>query len=105
LDRTVPEVAAPVVRELYTAAGITPEHQIAAHVGGRDVLLALEAALPKTKLSASWKILRDYGNISSPSVLFALEDILYEASPPANIWLTSFGAGFAAHSCELTLKE
>lgn len=101
LDRSVPQVAAPVVRGLYDQADISDTTKVAAHVGGRDVLLALEKALPNTALDASWKILNDYGNTSSPSVLITAEKILQEPTR-TNIWLTSFGAGFAAHSCELT---
>ena len=101
LDRSVPDVAAPVVRDLYDRTGIQDATKVAAHVGGRDVLVALEKALPNTPLDVSWKILNDYGNTSSPSVLIATEEILNNEAPE-HIWLTSFGAGFAAHSCELT---
>ncbi|MEN8661275.1 MAG: type III polyketide synthase [Lentimonas sp.] len=101
LDRSVPDIAAPIVRDLYDRAGISKATKVAAHVGGRDVLVALEKALPNTPLDASWKILKDYGNTSSPSVLIATEEILKNQSP-SDVWLTSFGAGFAAHSCELT---
>ncbi|MGJ8639126.1 MAG: type III polyketide synthase [Opitutaceae bacterium] len=105
LHRTVPEVAAPVVRELYQRAEIDTEHQIAAHVGGRDVLLALEKVLPGHSLQPSWDVLRKYGNTSSPSVMIAAEEILQTSNPPEKLWLTSFGAGFAAHSCELVNSQ
>jgi alkylresorcinol/alkylpyrone synthase len=42
--------------------------------------------------------------MSSPSVLFALDDHLAQAGPPpagTDLWLVSFGAGFSAHSCRL----
>jgi alkylresorcinol/alkylpyrone synthase len=67
------------------------------------VLTALAGALPDHSLAASARVLRDYGNMSSPSVLFALEETLREAAPgPAgDFWLVSFGAGFSAHSCRL----
>jgi len=46
---------------------------------------------------------RSYGKMSSPSVLFALEETLRTASPgvDGDFWLVSFGAGFSAHSCRL----
>jgi predicted naringenin-chalcone synthase len=102
LHRSVPKIAAPIVRSLFDRAGLKQSSTIAAHVGGRDVLNALEKALPSVQLDTSWEILRNYGNISSPSVLFALEEILNQPTPSNDIWLTSFGAGFAAHSCSLT---
>lgn len=98
LDRCVPEVAARAVKELRRRVGPSAPKRIAAHVGGRDVLDALESALDCPRLEASWQALHDYGNTSSPSVLIAAESILKER--PERIWLTSFGAGFAAHSCE-----
>ena len=47
----------------------------------------------------------DCGNMSSPSVLFALERALRDGSPDGNgdWWLTSFGAGFSAHGCRIGL--
>jgi alkylresorcinol/alkylpyrone synthase len=42
--------------------------------------------------------------MSSPSVLFALEETLREEKPSADsgdFWLVSFGAGFSAHACRL----
>jgi alkylresorcinol/alkylpyrone synthase len=43
--------------------------------------------------------------MSSPSVLFALEETLKEGPPTTDgdFWLVSFGAGFSAHSCRLGL--
>jgi len=48
-------------------------------------------------------VLRDFGNMSSPSVLFALEENLRTAmpGPDGDFWLVSFGAGFSAHSCRI----
>jgi alkylresorcinol/alkylpyrone synthase len=48
--------------------------------------------------------LRDYGNMSSPSVLFALERAL-EAGVREPLWLTSFGAGFSTHACRMDLGK
>jgi alkylresorcinol/alkylpyrone synthase len=64
----------------------------------------LEAELPGHDLSISRKILRRHGNMSSPSVLFALAEALREdlPSPLEDWWLTSFGAGFSAHACRLS---
>ena len=54
-------------------------------------------------LAASVRVLRSHGNMSSPSVLFALEETLKETAPASDgdFWLVSFGAGFSAHSCRL----
>ena len=105
LDPAVPELAAGAVSRLLAAAqsraGARPIRRIIAHAGGRDVLNALEAALPDFPLAASRRVLRDFGNMSSPSVLFALAEALRDGQPDADgdWWLVSFGAGFSAHAC------
>jgi alkylresorcinol/alkylpyrone synthase len=83
-----------------------PIRRIIAHPGGRDVLNAVEAAIPGYPLDASRRVLRDCGNMSSPSVLFALEEAMRNDRPDANAdwWLVSFGAGFSAHACRFGVE-
>lgn len=101
LHRSVPEISAAAVSSLWSLRESDPA-KVVAHTGGRDVLDALESALG-VSLPESRSVLRDYGNVSSPSVLIALERAL--ASGADSYWLTSFGAGFAAHSCQLQRTE
>lgn len=103
LDRSVPELAANAVGELWAARGARPVSRVIAHPGGRDVLEAIAPVVAPHSLEASTRVLRDYGNMSSPSVLFGLEETLKTARPgPAgDFWLVSFGAGFSAHSCRV----
>ena len=100
LHKSVPEVATRAVAEIHDRSRLRGARMVA-HTGGRDVLDALERVFPAEDLSPSREILRRYGNQSSPSVLFALERVLAEPDAPERIWLASFGAGFAAHGCEL----
>jgi alkylresorcinol/alkylpyrone synthase len=99
LDRAVPGLAAEAVARLYAQRSAEPE-RVLAHAGGRDVIEAIEAVLPH-RLDETRAVLRDCGNMSSPSVLFALERALAAANGDRHWWLTAFGAGFAAHACEL----
>jgi alkylresorcinol/alkylpyrone synthase len=103
LDRTVPELAAAAVAHLWRERGPRPVARIVAHPGGRDVLDALEPVLAPHSLAASRTVLRDFGNMSSPSVLFALEESMRTTTTTAagDFWLVSFGAGFSAHSCRI----
>jgi alkylresorcinol/alkylpyrone synthase len=73
------------------------------HTGGRDVLDAIAPVIAPHTLAASIRVLRDCGNMSSPSVLFALEETLKDGPPngTGDFWLVSFGAGFSAHSCRI----
>ena len=103
LDRSVPDEAASAVAQLQAAENGAPTAAVLVHPGGRDVLEAIGARLPGHSLAASHAVLRNHGNMSSPSVLFALEEHLRgQPRPPGDLWLVSFGAGFSAHSCRLT---
>jgi alkylresorcinol/alkylpyrone synthase len=104
----VPATAAAAVKLLHdralAAGGATGT--VLAHAGGRDVILAVEQALGSQRLEPTWEVLRRFGNMSSPSVLFALDQHLSNGGANDDeLWLTSFGAGFAAHSCRLTLEK
>ena len=103
LHRSVPELAAGAVAQLWAARGERRVSRVVAHGGGRDVLSAIAPVVAPHVLDASTRVLNDCGNMSSPSVLFALEETLKTASPNADgdFWLVSFGAGFSAHSCRI----
>jgi len=105
LDRGVPTLAASAVDHLWQRRGDRPVAGVVAHPGGRDVIEALSPVVAPHSLAASEAVLRQYGNMSSPSVLFALQETLAGSPDLANgdLWLVSFGAGFSAHSCRLGL--
>jgi len=73
------------------------------HAGGREVLAALQRrlGLSESDLRRSAAVLSDYGNVSSPFVLFVLERALAESEPGGWWWLSSFGAGFSCHGALL----
>ena len=105
LDLKLPPLVAEAVGDLWQRESSAPRipTRIISHGGGRDVLDALEGALPGRDLQPARTTLRDYGNMSSPSVLFALENALRDDRPSAESdwWLVSFGAGFSVHGCRL----
>jgi len=73
----------------------------AVHPGGRTVLDAVEQAfaLEPAALAFSRTVLRDYGNMSSPSVLFVLEAMLRQKPPPgARGCAMAFGPGLTAET-------
>jgi len=101
LHRTVPELAGKTVSALYQKRTTDPDEWIT-HGGGRDVIEQLEEVLPVKQLTYAREVMRKYGNLSSPSVLVALEQFLDENHDDAeHLWVCAFGAGFSAHSCEL----
>ena len=72
------------------------------HAGGRLVLDAIERALelPAMALESARAVLHDAGNLSSPTVLFVLDEEQRRRPPaPGDLGIvSSFGAGFAAHA-------
>ena len=73
------------------------------HPGGRDVLLALCERFRLSDYDMRWSrsVLREYGNMSSPSVLFVLQAALAGGAPGGLWWMSSFGAGFSCHGALL----
>jgi len=69
------------------------------HPGGKKILNSIQKSIniSEDSLHYSYKVLRDYGNMSSPTILFVLKEIMNELenSPPkkANILGAAFGPG------------
>jgi predicted naringenin-chalcone synthase len=73
----------------------------AVHPGGRTVLDAVEGAfhLDQSALAASRTVLRDYGNMSSPTVMFVLEALMRARAPAgARGCAMAFGPGLTAET-------
>jgi predicted naringenin-chalcone synthase len=93
-----------VIDRLLAATGRIQEevdHWVV-HPGGQKVLNAFQEALdlPSEALAASRAVLYNYGNMSSASVLFVLDEVLRSSRPrPGDSGLLcSFGAGFGAYA-------
>lgn len=105
----VPKVAGEVASQLFSAAlaqtGLTRD-QIAGwilHTGGRDVIAALREKLQLSEADVrhSSAVLREFGNMSSPTVYFVLERALHDSVPDGRWWMSAFGAGFSCHGALL----
>jgi predicted naringenin-chalcone synthase len=106
LTRNVPVIGAravgQVVERLLNRHGLSQEtiDWWVVHPGGTQVLNAVQKQIGLTpeRLRFSYEVFREYGNMSSPSVMFVLDRILREARPKPHETglLLSFGAGFTA---------
>lgn len=107
LDLGLPPLTAGAVSRLFQdePSDARPITRILSHGGGRDVIDAMQRALPAYDFSPARSVLRDYGNMSSPSVLFAFKTALDRVmpDPDGDWWLVSFGAGFCVHSCRISV--
>ncbi len=86
---------APVCDAFMAANGLvrTDMAQPACHPGGGRVVDALSAYLGDD-LVATRRILGDFGNMSSPTVLFVLDALLAEGPITKPTLLTALGPGF-----------
>jgi len=77
------------------------------HTGGRDVLLALreKLGLAEADVRHSTAILREFGNVSSPTVYFVLRAALNDSVPDGLWWMSAFGAGFSCHGAMLEVSQ
>lgn len=77
----------------------------AVHAGGRSVLDAVEAglSLPNTALDHSRHVLREYGNMSSATIMFVLERLLRAGRQRARGLAMAFGPGMVAETARFTM--
>ena len=68
------------------------------HAGGRKILETAEDILGtrRDQMAHAWSVMRDYGNMSSATVLFVLERALAAGASGRHL-LAAFGFGFSAH--------
>jgi predicted naringenin-chalcone synthase len=78
------------------------------HPGGKKILTAIEKSisLAEDSLSESYNVLRDYGNMSSPTILFVLKEMMdqldKEKRKKTNIFGAAFGPGLTMETFILT---
>jgi predicted naringenin-chalcone synthase len=112
LSPQVPQVAGEIAAKLFSAslaAAKIKHEQITGwilHTGGRDVILSLRDKLKLTESDVrhSSAVLREFGNISSPTVYFVLQAALHDSVPDGLWWMSAFGAGFSCHGAFLEVS-
>jgi alkylresorcinol/alkylpyrone synthase len=98
ISSKVPKIVAQALEALYKDHSQNKMHY-AFHSGGRKVLDAIQSklGLSDEDMRPSRLVLKDYGNMSSPSVLFVLKSILSHPMRHQDaVTCFSFGAGFLA---------
>ena len=108
----VPQVAGEIAAKLFSdslAAAKIQREKITGwilHTGGRDVILSLREKfkLSESDVRHSSAVLREFGNISSPTVYFVLERSLKDNVPDGLWWMSAFGAGFSCHGAFLEVS-
>ena len=87
---------------LFASLGRTPDEvqHWAIHPGGRAILDKIQKglSLSEKQLEPSRGVLRDYGNMSSATVLFVLKEIMGRSQPHESVCAMAFGPGLTVES-------
>ncbi len=112
LSTDLPDIAGraveSVVRALLEPQGLKSEdiRYWAMHSGGDKVIESVRKCLglPESAMEATRNVLRDHGNMSSPTPVFALENLRVRGMMPGDhCVMVGFGAGMSAHACLLRM--
>ena len=110
LSAYVPELIGSNIREMISGIldkrglSLADIDEWAVHPGGRAILEQIEEqlALPANALDMARSVLRDYGNMSSPTVMFVLKGFLEEAETErAMTCAIAFGPGLTVETAVL----
>ncbi len=103
LHRLVKVAVRDAVGDVLGPRGLSPRDvkHWALHAGGEKIINTVrdELGLSEEQLGPTRGVLAEYGNMSSPTVLFVLRDIL-DAGVGEDEWcvMATFGAGLSAHA-------
>ena len=114
LDAKIPDVIGEEIKKILakaTAKFSTKPVTItnwAIHPGGKKIIdvIKRELHLSEEDVSASYKILNEYGNMSSPTILFVLNELMQERNKlNETIFSIGFGPGLSIETALFTYAE
>ncbi|WP_229253797.1 UbiA family prenyltransferase [Dyadobacter sp. NIV53] len=108
LTSYVPDLIRENIRPMLKSIHLKPEdiRHWAVHPGGKRIVDDFAAALEldKCKLEPTYNILKNYGNMSSPTVLFVLKEVLEKVKPEhkgSKAFAAAFGPGLSIETMQL----
>jgi predicted naringenin-chalcone synthase len=110
LTAEVPRIVGREIRAAVdTAGGSQASDAWAVHPGGRSVLDRVQSGLdlPDSAMDASRAVLREYGNMSSATILFILGRLLADPSlgDGAHVMGLAFGPGLTVETARFTRRD
>ncbi len=110
LTNHVPQLVKAKIQELLQNAlvdlKLTQDEVVhwAIHPGGKNIVEAAQQALalPEASLTPAYDVLRKFGNMSSPTILFVLKTIMEKAKTNEPIFGVAFGPGITMESIVLS---
>ncbi|MBF0527970.1 MAG: type III polyketide synthase [Deltaproteobacteria bacterium] len=103
LSKFVNKAAASVVADILKSRSLTVRDikHWAVHPGGEKIINAVrdEIGIPEEQLEPTRAVLAEYGNMSSPTVWFVLDELAQQGIAPGE-WcvMLAYGAGLSAHA-------
>lgn len=95
-----------IIDKVFTHFSITRKSTIkwAVHPGGKRILdtIQKELQLNSTELHHSYHVLKEYGNMSSPTILFVLNELMETASENQTVLSMGFGPGLSIETALFT---
>ncbi|WP_031530064.1 UbiA family prenyltransferase [Dyadobacter crusticola] len=108
LTSYVPDLISKNIKPMLQSIGLKVDNfqHWAVHPGGKRIVddFAIALELDKCLLAPTYEVLRDYGNMSSPTVLFVLKSVLEKARPEHQgdrIFAAAFGPGLSIETMQL----
>jgi alpha-pyrone synthase len=104
LSSYIPSLLAKPINGFLQAAkqkiGINTIDKYGFHPGGRKILDYIKDELKVTHgdVAVSYEVLRKYGNMSSPTVLFVLKEIIESLKNDETVFSAAFGPGLSMES-------
>ncbi|MBF0526760.1 MAG: type III polyketide synthase [Deltaproteobacteria bacterium] len=103
LPQMIKKAAASVVADVLKSRSLAvcDVKHWAVHTGGEKIINAVrdEIGIPEERVQATRTVLAEYGNMSSPTVWFVLDELEQQGITPGE-WcvMLAFGAGLSAHA-------
>ncbi len=114
LDSLIPDFIGNEVIDILSKAGkylnltLTTIDKWAIHPGGKKILDTIKKRLQlnDSDLQYSYKVLEEYGNMSSPTILFVLNEIIHDKhNSNETIFSLGFGPGLSIETAKFTYAE
>ncbi|MEQ8909851.1 MAG: type III polyketide synthase [Vicingaceae bacterium] len=110
LSSYIPNLVDHGIKQLIQKLNQKQQHQIdqwAIHPGGRKILEVCqkELQLSDDDLSASYEVLRGYGNLSAPTIMFVLHELWQKAEKGKQVFACGFGPGLTLDGAVLKWTE
>jgi alpha-pyrone synthase len=110
MDKKVHLSISPFVKSLFSKSKAVDPNDLTycIHPGGVSIMevIAYQLGLKREKLDYSYKVLRNHGNMSSPTVLFVLNEILENCKDSNDIAIIGAGPGISLETFRLKwMKE